>query len=1068
MKKLVEILALAAVCACLSPAADINLASGVTVAPGEWAALAVTLAAPAPEGGVIVSVTSSDPNVLAIDHPMIQIYPGQTVPLRQPQVNGINFGTAAVTVSAFGLSGSTQNVRVAAALLGPDTVQIDRGTAQNVVLSLSYPAPAAVPLIVTCDNPSVAGVPASAIIPASASAIAIPVSGLAAGSTAIHISGLPAVAQKDVMVNVVAPASITVPSALSLPLGLSMPFSVTLGAPAGPSGVLVNLSSSDATKVTISPSSIMIPAGQTMPLSQPVVTAVDLGGATVTASAAGFVSGSTTIGSTATLSFSPSALTVSGTGLQKIVLALSAAAPWVTGITAQLTSSNPSVAIVPQSINFFPDGSSTSGSVVAFQPVNPGTTTITASVPPYIAAATATITVLPSGGSTPNSIGANGGTPQSAVINTVFGSALSAIVKDVNGAPVSGATVQFQLPASGASGTFAGGISSAVTNALGIATSAAITANAITGSWTATASVPGVASVASFVLSNTSLASGVITLPSNTAISPGQSVPFPVTISIPAPAGGLTISLSSSDPAKATITPATITVGPGATVPAVQASVNGLDFGDVTISATAPGYTSAGQLAKVGASLSFQPSVLSVSAGAGQSLNLTLSANAPAAGLVVQLSSSNPAASVQPSVTIPGGSNAVAVPVSGISAGSATITAHTASPNVIDANASVTVNAGSDISLASGITVAPGDWVDLPLTLAAPAPQEGVIVTLASSDQGIVSVFPSLIRINAGSTAPARLPQVHGTGFGTATVSASAYGLSGDSRTVLVAATLAGVSNATIPRGVTENLAFAIGTVSPVPLVLALSSDNPSIASVPASATIPANQLALNVPVTALTVGSTNIHVGAPPTVAQKDIAVTVSAPATISLPTTLSIPLSTSVPLALSLGSPAGASGVTVSLSSSDLSRVIISPASVFISPGQVAPSTPPQVTAMDLGGAIITASAPGYGSATSSVAASATLSFTPASTTVSGTSLQRLFLALSATAPWVTGIQVQLTSSNPGVAIVPSVMSFYPDGSSSNTIVVVFQPTGVGTTTITASSPFLTPASATVTVLP
>ena len=55
-------------------------------------------------------------------------------------------------------------------------------------------------------------------------------------------------------------------------------------------------------------------------------------------------------------------------------------------------------------------------------------------------------------------------------------------------------TVTFTAPGSGASGTFAGGVNTAVTNALGVATAPTFTANSIAGDpYNVTASATGVA-----------------------------------------------------------------------------------------------------------------------------------------------------------------------------------------------------------------------------------------------------------------------------------------------------------------------------------------------------------------------------------------------------------------------------------------------------------------------------------------------------------------------------------------------------------------------------------------------
>ena len=103
------------------------------------------------------------------------------------------------------------------------------------------------------------------------------------------------------------------------------------------------------------------------------------------------------------------------------------------------------------------------------------------------------------------SIAVSSGTPQSAAVTTAFAAPLAAIVRDAFSNPVSGATVTFASPSSGASGTFPGPVrtETKTTAATGIATSDALTANGVAGSYTDTASVGGVATPALFSLTNT-------------------------------------------------------------------------------------------------------------------------------------------------------------------------------------------------------------------------------------------------------------------------------------------------------------------------------------------------------------------------------------------------------------------------------------------------------------------------------------------------------------------------------------------------------------------------------------
>lgn len=95
-----------------------------------------------------------------------------------------------------------------------------------------------------------------------------------------------------------------------------------------------------------------------------------------------------------------------------------------------------------------------------------------------------------------------GGTPQTATINTAFAQRLTASVKDSFGNPVAGVTVTFTAPASGASGTFAGGVNTAKTSATGVATAPVFTANGTVGSYTVTAKVGTLVTSPGFALTN--------------------------------------------------------------------------------------------------------------------------------------------------------------------------------------------------------------------------------------------------------------------------------------------------------------------------------------------------------------------------------------------------------------------------------------------------------------------------------------------------------------------------------------------------------------------------------------
>jgi hypothetical protein len=105
----------------------------------------------------------------------------------------------------------------------------------------------------------------------------------------------------------------------------------------------------------------------------------------------------------------------------------------------------------------------------------------------------------------PATITATSGTSQGAALGGVFAAPLVATVVDGDSNPVSGVPVTFIAPASGASGTFASNGTARetdTTNASGVATSSAFTANAAVGSYVVTAAVTGISTAAAFSLAN--------------------------------------------------------------------------------------------------------------------------------------------------------------------------------------------------------------------------------------------------------------------------------------------------------------------------------------------------------------------------------------------------------------------------------------------------------------------------------------------------------------------------------------------------------------------------------------
>ena len=189
---------------------------------------------------------------------------------------------------------------------------------------------------------------------------------------------------------------------------------------------------------------------------------------------------------------------------------------------------------------------------------------------------------------------------------------------------------------------------------------------------------------------------GTIGLPANQTVGLGLTVPFPVTLPVPAPAGGVTVALGSSDTSKLTISAASVTIAGGQTTPPVQPTVTGVSVGTSTISATAPGYTAANSQVQVATVMSFASPTVTINGIVTQNVALNLSAGAPPGGLTVNLTSSNTnVVTVPASVSFAANSTTVNVLLTAVGQGTATITAVSLTPGIANAATNVTVSNGS-------------------------------------------------------------------------------------------------------------------------------------------------------------------------------------------------------------------------------------------------------------------------------------------------------------------------------------------------------------------------------------
>lgn len=1116
---------------------SISLQPNVTVGPGQSVPIAVTLATPAPQGGVTIALVSSDPSKATVT-PTVTIPQGAVTPAAQPQVSGVAFGSTTISASAPGFTGTSQLVRVAANLsFAPSALTVGVGATQNLTLTLSSPAPAGGLLVTLNSTNAAASVPASVTIPQGATSVPVAVTGVSAGAATITANpSSSSVVGTSAPITVLVFGSIGLPANLSLLVGQTVPFPVTLSGNAPAGGVTVTLNLSNSARAQLSSVSLNIPAGARIPAVQPQISALAVGSVLVTASAPGFGSASQTVQITGSLQFAAQTLTITGTATQNLTLSVSSPAP-AGGLTINLNSSNPGAATVPATVNLAQGATSVqvpvtgvaAGSTVIratatnlaqatanvtvnavggiILPANlnlgPGQSAAFAVTLPTPATSNVTVTLVSSDRSkvtiAPPTVSIAAGQTQPAqqplVTGVNFGSAsISATAPGFAGGvrtvtvtaslsfvppatTIVGAgtrTVSLNLSAPAPAGGVAVALTSSNPSIVSAPASVTIAAGAtsvpvqltsgLPGAATITA-VPNTQSVSNATTVVTVQGSGSIGLPPAATVAIGQTIAFPILLPTAAPVGGVTVSLVSSQTSRVTITPASVVIPAGQVQPSVQPQIRGVGLGSATITATATGYGSASQTVLVTGTIALTPINFTISGIGTQNLTLTLSTAAPAGGLVVTLTSSNPAVATVPnSVVVPQNATTVPVPVTSKAPGSTVIQATTAT--VGQASANVTVQASSDIILPVNLVVAPGNSVSFPVTLARPATQP-TFITLTSSDPARLTVSQQNIFINTGLTQPASQPLVTGISAGPVNVTATAIGLADASTSVQVGFGLTFTPNTlTVTGTATQNLSLTLSSVAPAGgITVTLSSSNPAAATVPASVFISAGSSSVNVPVKGVAPGTTAIQASAA-NITPATASVTVVNPGTISLPANLTVALGRTVPFPITLSTPAPAGGVTLSLSSSDTAKLTVSPASVFVTAGQTQPAAQPAVTGVNVGPANVNVSAPAYTAATATLQVQATVAWTQANVSVNQGSTQNLLLALSASAP-LAGLSVSLNSSNPSVAAVQQSVNFFPDGSEFTTVVIPVTGLSPGTTLIRASGLNIPNATVSVTVL-
>jgi len=653
----------------------------LTTSPGT---LTVTIPAPAGVNGQVVNLASSGQNIASVP-------PNVTIPANSTGANvtvtpGSVSGTAVILASASGFSNAIATVNVVVPVVSfsfaPPTATVTGAGITNLTLNLTGPAPAnALTVNLSSSNTAVATVPPTVTLPAHATSVTVTVTGVAPGTATIHANAQNIPDATAIVTDVSAgggggtgggdPNAVIMPANVTLQVNQTVIYPVSLPTPVQGNGVILTLTSSDPTKVTISPDSVFVKTGAVASVSTIRITGVGFGIVTINASAQGYNSNSQQVEVIAgMLSFSPPTLTITGTIKSSLNLTLSSPAP-AGGLTVNLSSDNTAIATVPATATFQANSSSTSVQVTA---VGAGSAVIHASDLPAYLDTTATVTVV----TQPQII-----LPSFQTVgqfqSTAFPIGLSAP------APAGGVTVTLissdttKVTISPTSVFIAGGQSAP-------ATQPQITGIDM-GFSTITASAPGYMTASLQVHGTDQIFIGT---PPNVTVLLGQSVAYPVSLPSPAPVGGITVDLSSSDPTSVGVTPH-VFIAAGQTTAATPPQVTGLAIGTAIVTAAASGYSSGNQHVFVTGTINFNQMFVVIPGLITRNVVLNLSGPAPAAGLTINLSSENPSiVSVPATVTFSPGAMTVNVPMTGVAKGTTNV--HAFAPNITDTVINVTVN----------------------------------------------------------------------------------------------------------------------------------------------------------------------------------------------------------------------------------------------------------------------------------------------------------------------------------------------------------------------------------------
>ncbi|MDD4735398.1 MAG: C1 family peptidase [Kiritimatiellae bacterium] len=325
----------------------------------------------------------------------------------------------------------------------------------------------------------------------------------------------------------------------------------------------------------------------------------------------------------------------------------------------------------------------------------------------------------------------------------------------------------------------------------------------------------------------------LVLTPSTTNLYAGQTISWTVGC---ASTNGITVTLVNTNSSAVTV-PGSVIIPPGSTEKTFE--LTGVSQGGSMIVASAYGYKSASNGLMVGnANFTMSGTPSEVYAGGGEVTWYLVRGGSTVNAMTATLSTANGNATVPSNVVFNAGSASNAFIITGVTAGSDSITAEAAGYNPYSAPITVTPVSLDLTLLATNNNVDVGSFVTWTLYRSGPSSSAITATVTAAQGTNIVTVSSNVV-INAGATS--RTFNVTGAAPGSDTITASALGFSEASAQIYVNAiqlSLTGNSNVKEGESVTWKVQRSGSTVSA--LTVALTSSVPERAAAPFSVMISA------------------------------------------------------------------------------------------------------------------------------------------------------------------------------------------------------------------------------------